>query len=128
MSEFKRVVIHAANVHDGLGGVHLRGERPVLPSDIADIFITRGLASLDGELTAAQAKEAADALEDERRQRDQKNTAEARMKAHDARPVHLRLAGHEQEIIPAEERHLEDLGVAPDDIPNPRRRKRNEGA
>lgn len=125
MSAFKRVLIHAANVHDGLGGVHLKGERPVLPADVADLFIAKNLASLDGVLTAKEAKAASEALEDERRQRDQKDSAEARMRQHDQRPPEMRLASHEGEQS-AEELYLEDQGVPADDIPNPRRRRRRD--
>jgi hypothetical protein len=33
-------------VHDGLGGVHKRGDTPKLPPDVVEIFLSRGLAEL----------------------------------------------------------------------------------
>jgi hypothetical protein len=40
------LLIIAREVHDGLGGVHRRGDRPLLPAVIADILVSRKTAIL----------------------------------------------------------------------------------
>jgi hypothetical protein len=97
VTAYKRVLILAANVHDGLGGEYVRGQHPVLPADIADLFITKGLAALESELTPDEAKALAVALEDEKRQTAVKDHAEAVMKRHDALPPEDRAAFQQDE-------------------------------
>jgi hypothetical protein len=41
------LLITAREVHDGLGGVHRRGDRPVLPAATAEILIARNTAIID---------------------------------------------------------------------------------
>jgi hypothetical protein len=47
------LLITAREVHDGLGGVHRRGDRPVLPASIADILVARKTAVLVRDLPHA---------------------------------------------------------------------------
>lgn len=113
----KRVLITAANVHDGLGGVHLRGQRPVLPAEIADIFIAKNMAVLDADgLTQSEAKAIADAEDDKRHQAEQKARAEAAMRQHDNLPLEERIA------------ELDRRAELPDEpIVVPTKRKRQKG-
>jgi hypothetical protein len=41
------LLITVREVHDGLGGVHRRGDRPVLPAATAEILIARNTAVID---------------------------------------------------------------------------------
>lgn len=112
MAELKRVRITVPNVHDGMGGEHKQGDRPVLPADIADLFIAKGMAVPEGELSAEQAKKLAEEQADKVRFAEQKGRASSIMKMHDAQEPETRLA----EAFP----EVEDEPVA---APKPSQRK-----
>lgn len=81
---FKLITILAPEVHDGLGGIHKVGDRVTLPNDVADLFLAKKLAVLDGVVSDSKAKELTQAAEDKVRQSDQKARAEGVMRRHDA--------------------------------------------
>lgn len=92
----KRVRILAADVHDGLGGVHLRGQTPTLPGDIADLFVAKNLAVYEDDTrTQAEIKADAERLQDSIRQSEQKGRAESVMRFHDMLPEEVRVARHD---------------------------------
>lgn len=98
MSVFKRVLIIAANVHDGEGGEHKKGERPVLPAAIADLFIAKKMAVPEQDLSPAEAKRLDQERRDALHQAEQKGRAVSQMKMHDSKPADVRL----QEAFPDE--------------------------
>ncbi len=80
MAKTKRVTITVKNVHDGMGGKHLRGQTPELPVDLADFLISRGQAApVDGD-SYAEAKKHGQQVADEARLVATKEKAEGRMK------------------------------------------------
>lgn len=91
MSEFKRVLIIVSNVHDGEGGEHRQGERPVLPAAIADLFIAKKMAVPEQDLSPAEAKRLDQERKDALAQADQKGRAVSQMKLHDSKPADERL-------------------------------------
>ena len=124
MSEYKRVLILAANVHDGLGGEFFRGDRPVLPAEIADLFIARNLASLDAEMSPEEAKRIATELEDARRQTFHKEHAEAVMRRHDSLPKELRIESHEHQVPLVKPDDMQIQEQPENVVPMPKRRGR----
>lgn len=91
MTIYKRVKIIVPEVHDGLGGIHKVNDRPVFESALADLFIEKKVAVLDGTISQAEAKKLASESEDAQRQTDQKIRAAAVMQRHDALPAEDRL-------------------------------------
>lgn len=104
MSTLKRVLIIAPNphgVHDGDGGVHFKGDKPVLPSDVADLFIDRKLAVLaEEDVSPEKLKAILQDKQDQVRQRDQKARAEVIMRAHDNKEPEQRVAEAFPDAVP----------------------------
>lgn len=88
-------------VFDGFGGTHMPGDTPVLPVDVAALFIERGLAvpfGADAETTAEQRRE----LDWQTRLRDAEAAAKharARMAVHDSHRKPERVAAAEREDL-----------------------------
>ena len=96
---FKQVRIIAAEVHDGLGGVHRAGETPTLPSDVADVLIGLGRCSALGDVDHAEVEKAGREADQARVLDLQKQRADAVMKHHDNLSADERVASHDPEVF-----------------------------
>ena len=96
---FKQVRIIAAEVHDGLGGVHRAGETPTLPSDVADVLIGLGRCSAVGDVDHAELERAGREADQARVLDLQKQRADAVMKHHDNLSADERVASHDPDVF-----------------------------
>ena len=96
---FKQVRIIAAEVHDGLGGVHRAGDTPTLPRDVADVLIGLGRCSAVGDVDHAALEQAGREADQARVLDLQKQRADAVMKHHDNLSADERVASHDPEVF-----------------------------
>lgn len=90
----KPVRITAEEVHDGLGGVHKRGDVVEFERELADLIVSKGMGVVlgDGDYRAeiARADDMAKARDAANRAADLKAQAERRMRVYDELPSAVR--------------------------------------